>query len=147
MALAAGQPMTMGQIGEQSDLPTSSLTALADRLAELRFVRRETHPVDRGAIRVHLTEDGRVLAERVLADTLRATARITAGIEDSQIDRTSAAIDDLLTGYRQYAARTGRGRARPEPRRVIPGNHDDDAAPARHNNGRTNVTGLSDRLV
>lgn len=146
MALAAGQTMTMGQIGAQSDLPTSSLTALVDRLAELQLVRRETHPVDRRAIRVHLTEEGRGLAERVLADTLRATAQITAGIEDSQIDRTSAAIEDLLTGYRHYAARTGRGQALPATRRAaVPGDPDDEDRPERHPDRRTHVTGSSDR--
>ena len=146
MALAAEQPLTMGQIGERSDLPTSSLTALVDRLAELRLVRRETHPVDRRAIRVHLTEDGRVLAERVLADTLRATAQITAGIEDSQIDRTSAAIEDLLTGYRQYAAQTGRGQARPAPRRAAaPENPGDTATPGHDPDERSHVTRSSER--
>ncbi len=145
MALASGQPMTMGQIGTHSDLPPSSLTALVDRLAELRLVRREPHPVDRRAIRVHLTEDGRTLAERVLADTLQATAQITSALDESQLDRTSAGIEDLLTGYRHYAARTGRGQARPATRRAAPRIPDDDARPGHHPDGRTHVTGSSER--
>lgn len=104
MALASGGRMTMGQIGERSVLPTSSLTALVDRLVDLGLAAREQHPADRRAIQVQLTDDGRALADRVMVDTLRDTQLMTAGLDVDELDRISAGIEQLLAGYQRYAA-------------------------------------------
>ena len=118
MVLGTGEPMTMGQIGEQSDLPTSSLTALVDRLVDLGHVNREAHPSDRRAIQVRLTDQGIELAGRVADETIRATAQITSDLGNDQIDATSEAIRLLMGGYRQYVAKQGRAQVRPLARRA-----------------------------
>lgn len=114
--LSTGEPMTMGQIGERSD-PSSSLTALVDRLVELGIASRQAHPFDRRAIQIQLTESGHELAERVSGDTLRSTAQITAGLGAAQIIETTGAIQHLLAGYDQYVIQVGRTQARSSSRR------------------------------
>ena len=125
--LSAGEPMTMGQIGEHSDLPTSSLTALVDRLVDLDLANRTAHPSDRRAIQVQLTDLGRDLTSRVAKETLRATAQITVRLEDRELDQATAAITNLLSGYDQYVARLGRAATRPPARRSGRSTHLDGA--------------------
>ena len=115
--LSAGEPMTMGQIGEQSDLPTSSLTALVDRLAELGLVSRGAHPSDRRAIQVRLTERGRDLAGLVASETILATAHLTASLADYQLDAASGAIRQLTDSFQRYVATPRRAPGRPIARR------------------------------
>lgn len=116
--LSREEPMTMGRIREQSDLPTPSRTALVDRLVELRIVRRFADPSNRRAIQVQHTEDGRDLARRSQADTLQATSQVTANPEDRPLDEASGTMRNLLTGYEQYVARFGRRSDRPPRRRA-----------------------------
>ena len=134
-ALSGGGPMTMGQIGEQSDLPTSSLTALVDRLVELGMARRFAHPSDRRAIQVQLTDGGCDLAGRIRADTLQATAQIIGNLEDRQIDEASDVMRKLLAGYEQYVPRPGPRPGRPPVRRG--------RADQRHHPDEASSTGLS----
>lgn len=118
MAVVEGQPMTMGQIGSHSDLPTSSLTALVDHLTEQGLVSREAHPSDRRAIRVQLTADGRDLAEQVMADSLQTTADISDQLDDAELDHLNEGLDRLLAGYRRYSEQTQQATTRPVVRRV-----------------------------
>lgn len=142
--LSAGEPMTMGQIGEQSDLPTSSLTALVDRLAELELVSREAHPSDRRAIQVRLTAQGHALAGLVADETIRATARIAASLANSEIDGASEAIRQLLGGYQQYVATLGRTELRPLTRRSAPARSSQtDHTTSFHNDGRAHADGIT----
>lgn len=105
--VATHGPVTMGQIGDRTDLPTSSLTALVDRLGELDLVRRETHPTDRRAILVRLTDAGAELASRIAAATRTSGAAIATGIETATIERFTADLDQMLEGFARHAALTG----------------------------------------
>ncbi len=106
--LIAGEPLTMGQIGDRSKLPTWSLTTLVDRLGELGLARRKTQPSDRRTIQVKLTESGHDLARQIAADTMQATAQITASLTDHQIDETTGVVRHLLVGNHQYIPMAGR---------------------------------------
>ncbi len=145
--LSAREPMTMGQIGEHSDLPTSSLTALVDRLVDLELASRTAHPSDRRAIQVQLTDGGYDLSRRVAVDALQATTRITDGLEDGQLDQASDAIASLLAGYGQYIERLGRTPPRPPARRPRSGrlDHPDGAAHPNHDGGQRDRFGRAAR--
>lgn len=104
MVVSTGGPMTMGQIGERSELPTSSLTALVDRLGELGLMTREQHPSDRRALLVRLTQAGVDLADRIARDSFQATAAISEGLDDDEIRLVNRALQKLIDGFEAYAA-------------------------------------------
>lgn len=65
-------------------------------------------------IQVELTENGHDRARQVAADTMQATAQITASLTNHQSDEITGAIRHLLAGYDQYVAKAGERRfARP----------------------------------
>ena len=105
MVVSAGGPMTMGQIGERSDLPASSLTALVDRLGELGLMVREQHPSDRRALQVRLTQAGVDLAYRIARDSFLATAAISENLTDEEIRQVNRTLQKLIDGFEVYAAK------------------------------------------
>ena len=107
LVVAERETVTMGQIGELTDLPTSSLTALVDRLVDRDLVGRDDHPGDRRVVLVRLTAAGQALARRIMAATIAISAELMHGIDTATIVRVTRDLQRLLTAYSDYATRTG----------------------------------------
>ncbi len=63
--LGSYAPAPVGEMVRVFGIKQSTFTSLLDRLEEAGFVRREVNPGDRRSFLVHLSDDGRELAERL----------------------------------------------------------------------------------
>lgn len=63
--LAARSPCTANELAQALEQTPSAITRLLDKLEALGAVRREPHAQDRRALQVVMTEQGRVLHERL----------------------------------------------------------------------------------
>lgn len=81
------QPYGMSELGAMLGLAKSSLTGLVDRTAQRGLVRREPEPQDARAVRVALTEEGRVLVDAFYAATCRAVEALPSGLDEPDRDR------------------------------------------------------------
>jgi MarR family 2-MHQ and catechol resistance regulon transcriptional repressor len=73
-------PMPINAIGSKVRLTSGSITAAVDRLGRKGLVERCSHPEDRRARIVHLTDAGRKLIECAFADHEAAMDRATSGL-------------------------------------------------------------------
>lgn len=90
--------LPMGTIGRRLQVHPTSVTSAVDRLERQSLVVRSTHPTDRRAKLVRLTDEGR---DRVLAaaQCLNETVFVDVGLPDGGVD----ALVDLLRSLRQQA--------------------------------------------
>lgn len=72
----------------------SRLTRIIDQMAERALVTRRSDPKDGRRVRVHLTEEGRALAERLIADAKVHEAEVLAGLAPEE----AAALKPVLQG-------------------------------------------------
>lgn len=83
---AAGEPIPLGTLAEQSSCVRSNITQLVDRLEADHLVSRAPDPRDRRSIRAELTATGRerqAAASKVLRE---AEATAFAGLPENQRD-------------------------------------------------------------
>jgi DNA-binding MarR family transcriptional regulator len=79
LACFAGQPSrTVRELVTATGQRPSTLTGVLDRLERRGLTDRRPSPDDRRSVRVHLTDDGRVAAQRVAAAFDRIEARLPA---------------------------------------------------------------------
>jgi len=83
---------SVGELGKVLRRAPSTLTALTDRLVELKLIRRAPDPVDRRAIRLYPTAAGR----RLLADFYRRRAEVARRHFDGLSDRERGQYIRLL---------------------------------------------------
>jgi len=78
--LAHVQPCSVNALHTSFGHKRSTLTSVLDRLERRGWVRRGPHPTSRRSVMVHLTDEGRLVGERV--------AMILRGVEDGVATRT-----------------------------------------------------------
>ena len=84
----AAAPPTMRQMAARLDCDPSTVTFLADRLAQLSYVTREPAPGDRRTKALHLTEQGRTARQRLVdAATTRTPLAKLTDAEQRQLHR------------------------------------------------------------
>jgi DNA-binding MarR family transcriptional regulator len=99
---------TLKPIAEELGLSLPSASRAVDGLVKRGLVLRTEHPDDRRQRLLALTEDGRSLADRVVAARLEGLGQFAASLSDSERERLGEALDLLLereeisTVYRQY---------------------------------------------
>lgn len=81
------QPYGMSELGAMLGLAKSSLTGLVDRTAQRGLVRREPEPQDARAVRVALTEEGRVLVDAFYEANCRAVEALPSCLDEADRDR------------------------------------------------------------
>ncbi|MEU8237440.1 MarR family transcriptional regulator [Actinoplanes missouriensis] len=84
LCVLMAQPYAMGSLSTVLGLAKSSLTGLVDRTERNGLVRREPDPHDTRSLRVALTDQGRVLAERFYAETCRRVEGLPVGLEGEE---------------------------------------------------------------
>lgn len=87
------------RLARLSLMEQSRLTRIIDQMAERGLVSRRSDPEDRRRVRVFLTDAGRDLALRLIADAREHEARIldTLGTEDS--DRIKSILKAMLAEF------------------------------------------------
>lgn len=69
----------MGEIASHTALPAPTATRVVDRLVASRLAYRNTDPVDRRRVLVHLAADGRAVVERVCGRVERKAGAAIGG--------------------------------------------------------------------
>ncbi len=72
--LKQGDQITSKDLGERTQLDSATMTGVLDRLEKMALVERQSHPSDRRAVVVCLTDAGRELTDRT--DSLGEEANI-----------------------------------------------------------------------
>lgn len=91
LMLARGGGRSMGEIAAHTALPAPTATRVVDRLVSTGLAYRNTDPLDRRRVLVHLARDGRAVIERVCGRVQRS-----AGEALGSRSRDRAALADLL---------------------------------------------------
>jgi MarR family 2-MHQ and catechol resistance regulon transcriptional repressor len=100
-ALLHKGPTPINTIGDLVHLTSGSITAAIDRLEQKSLVSRCSHPGDRRARIVHLTEQGRKLIECAFGDHAAAMEAATSGL--SAAERAEAVVLLKKLGRRAQA--------------------------------------------
>jgi DNA-binding MarR family transcriptional regulator len=86
LMLARGGGRSMGEIASHTALPAPTATRVVDRLVAAHLAFRNTDPVDRRRVLVHLAAPGRAVVERVCGRVeRRASDALGATPERTQI--------------------------------------------------------------
>jgi DNA-binding MarR family transcriptional regulator len=88
-ALLEKDGSTLTEIGNRAQIENSSLTTMVDKLEKDALVERRLDPTDRRIVRLFLTEQGKELAERVLAagaDFNRYLRAELKGVDDHLVE-------------------------------------------------------------
>ena len=94
-------PAPVNTIGELVHLTSGSITAAIDRLERKSLVERCTHPSDRRARVVHLTEAGRKLIECAFRDHVAAMEAAASGLTAKQRGEAVALLKMLGLGAQE----------------------------------------------
>jgi DNA-binding MarR family transcriptional regulator len=99
---------TLKPIAENLGLSLPSASRAVDGLVKRELVARTEHPDDRRQRLLALTDDGRALADRVVAARLEGLGQFAASLSDEERELLGDALDLLLEReeiadvYRQY---------------------------------------------
>jgi MarR family 2-MHQ and catechol resistance regulon transcriptional repressor len=88
-------PAPVNTIGEMVHLTSGSITAAIDRLERKSLVARCTHPSDRRARVIHLTEAGRELIACAFSDHAAAMEAATSGLTAAERAEAVALLKKL----------------------------------------------------
>lgn len=92
LMLARGGGRSMGEIASHTALPAPTATRVVDRLVASRMAFRNTDPVDRRRVLVHLATEGRAVVERVCRRVERGAGDVIGGSHTAE----RAQLADLL---------------------------------------------------
>lgn len=89
-------PMHHRQIGQWVSRSSGNVTTVVDNLERRGLVRRERSRRDRRCVTVHLTGEGRAVAERVLPTYVEEVNRAMAALDEQGLTELSSLCDVLL---------------------------------------------------
>lgn len=75
----------IGEAADALDLAPSAMTGLVDRMTRAELVERRADPNDGRAMRLHLTDKGRLAREAAKAGLEGVNAHLTEGFTDDEI--------------------------------------------------------------
>jgi DNA-binding MarR family transcriptional regulator len=94
-------PTPIGTLHREFGHKRSTLTNVVDRLERRGFVRRELNPRDRRSFVVYLTDDGALAARRVVALLDDLEGRVTAHLDERDLEGIALAVRALEAGARR----------------------------------------------
>lgn len=86
LLVAAGEPLPLGALAEQSECVRSNITQLVDRLESEKLVARVDDPRDRRSIRAELTAEGRKRHAAGAAAVAQAEQDVLAQLPQPQLE-------------------------------------------------------------
>ena len=72
--------------------PATSFTPILDGLENKGLVERRTHPRDRRSVKIHLTDQGKVMEEQVWETAQRIEAKLSGQIPDDDLNHFHQAL-------------------------------------------------------
>jgi DNA-binding MarR family transcriptional regulator len=98
--------LPMSRIADFLDVSVSNATGLIDRMEERGLVQRVRVPDDRRVVLVQVTEAGRQALAELEVYRDEVFARVLDKLDDSQLERFTAAMSDLRNSIVAVAAET-----------------------------------------
>ncbi|MFC7743416.1 MarR family winged helix-turn-helix transcriptional regulator [Nocardiopsis composta] len=96
--LRAPYQLTAGQLVESSMVTSGAITNRIDRLVAKGLVTREVDPRNRRSVLITLTEQGKELIDRVVADHVDLEARLLSTLSGPDRERLAGLLRELLIG-------------------------------------------------
>ncbi len=91
-AIAARQPLTVGEIARAMGLERNSASQLVERLVQQGLVERERSLTDRRQVFVSVSEEGRLALEAAAPSVRALAAELLGAIGDGQIREAAATL-------------------------------------------------------
>jgi DNA-binding MarR family transcriptional regulator len=92
-------PVGMAELSDRLHVEKSTLTGLVDRAERRGLVDRTSDPADRRALRVALTQTGRVLADDFDQAVVRALMEHLAGLPPDIVEQLRRSVPPVATVY------------------------------------------------
>jgi len=94
--------LTQVELSEKSQVDRTTIGGLIDRLEKLGMVERHTHPHDRRAYQIRLTQRGKSLEPQLRECSKNALAKLTSGLNDNDIAELVRILEILRGETRIY---------------------------------------------
>ena len=94
--LHRGGPMRQRELAEALRVSARNVTGLVDGLQAAGYVTRATHPTDRRATLVTLTEQGTALAKAMRTDEQRLARYLFADVPDDELRDFVATLEHVI---------------------------------------------------
>ncbi|NIP57472.1 MAG: MarR family transcriptional regulator [Gemmatimonadetes bacterium] len=88
-------PAPIAELVRVFGIKQSTFTSLLDRLEEGGLVRREVNPDDRRSFLIHVTDDGRELADRINERLLELEAAIRSQVDPGEVEGFRAVMEAI----------------------------------------------------
>lgn len=88
-------PAPIAELVRVFGIKQSTFTSLLDRLEEGDLVRREVNPDDRRSFLIHVTDEGRELAERINERLLELEDAIRSRVEPGEVEGFRAVMEAI----------------------------------------------------
>ena len=95
-AILRDRRVRMSELADYLGLDKSTISGLVDRAEKRGLVGREPNPLDRRAVDVFLTTEGRHLAEVGASQVARSLSPMTGGLSTAETRRLTALLERLL---------------------------------------------------
>ena len=88
--------ISISELGDRIKLEKSSMTGLLDRMEKANLVKRQSHPSDRRATLIYLTDKGRKIKPVVVRIILDAYDQLTQGVDNKNIEMTKNVLNQVI---------------------------------------------------
>ena len=96
--LNLGGPLTPSELAEDLLLTTGGMTVRLNRLQEADLLRRHPNPEDGRGVLIHLTPQGKEVAEDALLTLIQAQTAMVGTLEESDRDHLTGLLRTFLIG-------------------------------------------------
>jgi len=93
------EPLTMGRLSSELDVPLSTATRIVDGLVQAGMVERVNDPSDRRVVRVGLSENGRELYDAGMAYNKQRIAKLLDVFTDEEQDQLLKLMNKLFDAF------------------------------------------------
>ena len=93
-----GKVLSPSALAKEMMLSTSAMTNRLDRLETRGLITRSTHPNDRRAIQIALSDDGRALAGRIIASHVETEERLIAALTKAERRQLRQLVSKIAQG-------------------------------------------------
>jgi DNA-binding MarR family transcriptional regulator len=104
--------LTQAELSRRIGIQTASSTAVIDRLAKRKLIRRQRDPNDRRRINVSLTPGGRALEGPLTACAVAVNALARNGLSQAEIDLLGHILPRIVQNFRTDIAALENGQKR-----------------------------------
>jgi DNA-binding MarR family transcriptional regulator len=96
--LKQGDQITSRDLGERTQLDSATMTGVLDRLEKLALVERQSHPSDRRAIVIYLTDVGRELTDRTDSESEEANEVFLRNLDEQERTQLKSLLRKVRSG-------------------------------------------------